>query len=186
MRAGSLPSMLCFLNIEDGGRVAVIYVPPWYVCPRTHITSDMCTPGRDTQNTEALYPGLLRLQGKHGGYEGQILWVYILKFQPIQNINGNWFWLVSSQTTALTGQGYQFCYDHRSDPNVSQNVCLPLRLWVLFWNVLLIRNCTRLDRPRIRISLQSPFSDMIYQTISGDTHITEQRSQWRLSSINLE
>ena len=39
--------------------------------PRTHITSDMCTPGRDTQNTEALHPGLLELQRKHGGYEEQ-------------------------------------------------------------------------------------------------------------------
>ena len=25
--------------------VGVIRVPPWYVYPRTHITSDMCTPG---------------------------------------------------------------------------------------------------------------------------------------------
>ena len=54
----------------------------------THITSDMCTPGRDTKNTEALYPGVQRLEGKHGVYEGQILRVFILKFQPIQNING--------------------------------------------------------------------------------------------------
>ena len=55
------------------------------VFPRTHITSDMCTPGGDTKNTEALYPGLQRLEGKHGGYEGKVLWVYILKVQPIQN-----------------------------------------------------------------------------------------------------
>ena len=26
--------------------------------PRTHITSDMCFPGRETQNTEAMYPSL--------------------------------------------------------------------------------------------------------------------------------
>lgn len=66
--------------------VTVIGVPPWYVYPRTHVTSDMCTPGRDTQNTEALHPGLLELQRTHG-YEEQFLWFYILKF-PIQNING--------------------------------------------------------------------------------------------------
>ena len=63
-------------------------VSQWYVYPQTHITSDTCIPGRDTQNTEALYPGLQMIQGKHGSYKGQILWVYILKFQPIQNING--------------------------------------------------------------------------------------------------
>jgi len=36
----------------------------------TDITSDMCIPGGDTQNTEALHPGLKLLQGKHGGHEG--------------------------------------------------------------------------------------------------------------------
>ena len=136
----------------------------------------------------------LKLQGKHGSYEGQILWVYILKFQLTQNINGRrsewnyWFETVfgkclarrqrlQARDTNITTITIQWCVY----PNVSQNVCLPLRLWALFWNILLIRNCTSLDRPRIHISLQLLLSDMIYQTISWDTHITEQRSQWCLS-----
>ena len=48
----------------------------------------MCTPGRDTKNTEALYPVLQRLEGKHGGYDGQILWVYILTFNRSKIKNG--------------------------------------------------------------------------------------------------
>ena len=31
---------------------------PVICVPRTHITSDMCFPGRETQNTEAIYPSL--------------------------------------------------------------------------------------------------------------------------------
>ena len=30
-----------------------VAVSQWYVYPHTHITSDMCIPGRDTQNTGA-------------------------------------------------------------------------------------------------------------------------------------
>ena len=150
----------------------------WYVYPH-----DMCIPGRDTQNTEAPRK-TWQLRGTD--FVGLYFKVstdpkYKRKKIRMKLLIWNCFWQVSSQTTALTGQGYQYYYDHRSDPNVSQKVCLPLRLWVLFWNILLIRNCTSLDRPRIHISLQLPLSDMIYQTISGDTHITEQRSQWRLS-----
>ena len=40
----------------SGTGVTVICVSPWCVCPRTHITSDMCFPCRKTQNTEARYP----------------------------------------------------------------------------------------------------------------------------------
>ena len=59
------PVCFVFLISKMTAPVAVICVPPWYVYPRTHITSDMCTPGRDTQNTEALNPGLQtwRLRG---------------------------------------------------------------------------------------------------------------------------
>ena len=126
-------------------------VSQWYVHPR-----DMCIPAHISLVIRVPPVGIHKtLEGKHGGYEGQILWGYVLKFQPIQNINGRrsecnyWFEIVfrqmSSQTTALTGQGYQYYYDHRSYPNVSQNVCVPLRLWVLFWNVLLI---LKLHKPR--------------------------------------
>ena len=146
------------MQIKLRAGVAVICVPPWYVYPRTHITSDMCTPGRDTQNTEALYPGLQRLQGKHGGHEGQILLVYTLKFRPIQNINERrsernwiiymatwyakgycWFEIVfgkclarrqrlQARDTNITKITVQW-YVY---PNVSQNICSLLRLWALF------------------------------------------------------
>ena len=33
----------------------MICVPLWYVFPRTRITSDMCFPGRETQNTEVMH-----------------------------------------------------------------------------------------------------------------------------------
>ena len=138
---------------------------PYYQRPKPcGATSDMCTPGRDTQNTERK---TWRLRGTD--FVGLYLKVstnseYKRRKIRMQLLIRNCFWQVSRQTTALTGQGYQYYYDHRSDPTVSQNVCLPLRLWVLFWNILLIRNCTRLDRPRIHISLQSPISDVTYQS----------------------
>ena len=43
----------------------VICASLWYVYPRTHITSDMCIPGRDTQNTVAR-PGMM-CSVKHDG-----------------------------------------------------------------------------------------------------------------------
>ena len=39
--------------IINSAAVTVICVSPWYVYPHTHITSDMCIPGGDTQNTDA-------------------------------------------------------------------------------------------------------------------------------------
>ena len=42
----------------------------------------MCIPGGDTQNTEALHPGLKLLQGKHGGHEGhQMIFFVGLSFK---------------------------------------------------------------------------------------------------------
>ena len=41
---------LCHASVQSG--VTVICVSPWYVYPRTHITSDMCIPRGDTQNTD--------------------------------------------------------------------------------------------------------------------------------------
>ena len=46
------------INMAMETGVTVICVSPCYVCPRTHITSDMCFPGKETQNTEARYPSL--------------------------------------------------------------------------------------------------------------------------------
>ena len=134
----------------------------WYVYPRdmcipAHISLVICVPPVGIHKTLKLQ----RLQGKHGGYEGQnYSRDRFCGFQPIQNIHGRrsecnyWFEIVfgkciarrqrlqarDTNITTITVQWYVY-------PNVSQNVCLPaLRLWVLFGNILLIRNCTRLAR----------------------------------------
>ena len=182
---------------------------PWYVYPRTHITSDMCTPGRDTQNSEALNPGLQTWRRRGTDFVGLYFEVstnpklkrcsiYVLLSTADGIIRCIWerdlssiyFWQVSSQTTALTGQGYQYYYDHRSVICVSQriqNVCLPRRLCqcyfeIFYWFEIALGYCRQAG---IQIS-QTITGDMIYQTISGDAHITGQRSQRYLSSINLE
>ena len=135
----------------------------WYVYPRdmcipAHISLVICVPPVGIHKTLQLQ----RLQGKHDGYEGQnYSRDRFCGFQPIKNIHGRrsecnyWFEIVfgkciarrqrlqarDTNITTITVQWYVY-------PNVSQNVCLPaLRLWVLFGNILLIQNCTRLDRP---------------------------------------
>ena len=58
---------------------------PRGMCIPAHISLVICvplvTPGRDTKNIEALYPGLQSL-------EVEATRDRFLKFQPIQNING--------------------------------------------------------------------------------------------------
>ena len=147
----------------------------------------MCIPGRDTQNTEAPRK-TWQLRGTD--FVGLYFKVstdpkYKRKKIRMKLLIWNCFWQVSSQTTALTGQGYQFCYDHRSDPNVSQNVCLPLRLWVLIWNILLIQNCTRLDRPRVHwhITMYNHRSVIWFIRPYQGIHISQNSDRSRISVV---
>ena len=140
----------------------------------------------------------LKLQGKHGSYEGQILWVYILKFQLTQNINGRrsewnyWFETVfgkclarrqrlQARDTNITTITVQWCVY----PNISQNVCLPLRLWVLIWNILLIQNCTRLDRPRVHwhITMYNHRSVIWFIRPYQGIHISQNSDRSRISVV---
>ena len=205
MRAGSLPSMLCFLDIEDGGRCRSDMYTPWYVYPRTHITSDMCTPGRDIQNTEALNPGIQTWRLRGTDFVGLYFKVstdpklkrsriYVLLSTADGIIRCIWgrdpssiyFWQVSRKTTALTGRGYQYYYDHRSVICVSKRLLATAPVPVLFWNILLIRNCTRLlyTGRNTNITNNHRWYD-ISDHIRGYTY-HRTASQWYLSSINLE
>ena len=165
-----LPGML-----EGGVQVSQWYVYPRDMCIPAHISLVICVPPVGIHKTLKLCTGLPKASRK--------TW---LKFQPIQNINGRRSecdWIIYMATWYAKGY-YWFeivfgkCLARRqrlpyrpgipillrspfSDMCIPtyQNICLPLRLWALFWNILLIRNCTRLHQG-IHISQNSDRSDI--------------------------
>ena len=143
--------------------------PPVTMCIPAHISLRViCVPPVGIHKT----PKLCTRASKGFKENMAVTRVYILKFQPIQTINGRrsecnyWFEIVFGK-----------CIARRQRLQARDTNITTITVQIPPYHKTFACHCayecyfSRLDRPRIHISLQSPFSDMIYQTIDHRTVI---------------